>query len=80
MAHPEGEIILPGFMYNLHEELSVGIDRVELDTVICGLGSYPLEEAECLTVESVNSVASSRNYTRSAAAVLVSGCSGCPHG
>ena len=54
VAHPEGEITVPGFRYNLHEGLGVvgvGTDRVELDTVMCGLGSYPLSEAEYMTAD-----------------------------
>lgn len=37
----EGESGVPGFRYNLHRGLcvvGVGTDRVELDTVMCGLG------------------------------------------
>jgi hypothetical protein len=48
---PDGEISIPGFKYNLHEGLNivgVGTDRVELDTIMCGLGNYPLSEAEYL--------------------------------
>jgi hypothetical protein len=32
----------------------VGVDRVELDNVMCGLGSYNLPEVECLMVTMVN--------------------------
>ena len=49
--HPEEAITMPGFKYNLHEGLGVvgiGIDRVKLDTIMAGLGGYPLSEIEYL--------------------------------
>ena len=49
--HPEGAITVPGFKYNIHEGLNtvaVGTDRVELDTIMAGLASFPLPELEYL--------------------------------
>lgn len=48
---PDGAITVPGFKYNLHEGLGivgVGTDRVELDTVMAGLGGFPLAELQYL--------------------------------
>jgi len=51
VIHPNGAITIPGFKYNIHENLGIvgiGTDRVELDTIMAGLGSYPLPELEYL--------------------------------
>jgi hypothetical protein len=51
ITEPNGRITFPGFKYNIHNGIGVvgiGTDLVELDTIMSGLGYFPLKELDYL--------------------------------
>ena len=67
---PDGAISVPEFKYNIHEGLGVvgvGTDRVELDTIMAGLGGYPLSENKYLEMaDNILGKYTEKYYTKAA--------------